>query len=243
MGVGVGGNLPVDGALFLEFVPSASQGLLTLLSVWWPVGQLIGSLIAWGFLTHYKCDASLPACPIAPDQACCAKYMNMGWRYLNIVCGALTFLMFVCRFFFFHLFESPKFLLSRGRQSEAVATVHGIAYKNRKKTWLSEEVLNAIGGDPEVTSSAKLSTAAIVGRFFSKFSKDRIAPLFATKRMGFMTALIWFSWTVIGMGYPLFNAFILQYLENTGDKTAPTPNRIVRFFSFKPQVPFTFLDV
>ena len=31
-------------ALFLEFVPSASQGLLTLLSVWWPLGQLIGSL-------------------------------------------------------------------------------------------------------------------------------------------------------------------------------------------------------
>ena len=90
--------------------------------------------------------------------------------------------MFVCRFFLFHLFESPKFLLARGRQSEAVATVHGIAYKNKKKTWLSEEVLNAIGGDPEVVSNAKLSTAAIVGRFFSKFSQDRIGPLFATKR-------------------------------------------------------------
>ncbi len=31
-------------ALFLEFLPTASQGLLTLLSVWWPLGQLIGSL-------------------------------------------------------------------------------------------------------------------------------------------------------------------------------------------------------
>lgn len=50
----------------------------------------------------------------------------MGWRYLNITIGGLTFLMFVCRFFLFHLFESPKFLLSRGRQAEAVATVHGI---------------------------------------------------------------------------------------------------------------------
>lgn len=37
-------SLPVDGALFLEFLPFASGGLLTLLSVWWPVGQLIGSL-------------------------------------------------------------------------------------------------------------------------------------------------------------------------------------------------------
>ncbi|WEW58959.1 hypothetical protein PRK78_004427 [Emydomyces testavorans] len=40
--LGVGGNLPVDGALFLEFLPFASGNLLTMLSVWWPVGQLIG---------------------------------------------------------------------------------------------------------------------------------------------------------------------------------------------------------
>jgi len=44
LGLGVGGNLPVDGALFLEFLPFASGNLLTLLSVWWPVGQLIASL-------------------------------------------------------------------------------------------------------------------------------------------------------------------------------------------------------
>lgn len=37
-------SLPVDGALFLEFLPFASGGLLTLLSVWWPIGQLIASL-------------------------------------------------------------------------------------------------------------------------------------------------------------------------------------------------------
>jgi MFS family permease len=44
MGLGVGGNLPVDGALFLEFLPFASNKLLTLLSVWWPVGQVVASL-------------------------------------------------------------------------------------------------------------------------------------------------------------------------------------------------------
>lgn len=45
MGLGVGGNLPVDGALFLEFLPFASGNLLTTLSVWWPVGQLIGRFV------------------------------------------------------------------------------------------------------------------------------------------------------------------------------------------------------
>jgi MFS family permease len=44
LGLGVGGNLPVDGALFLEFLPLSSNNLLTLLSVFWPIGQVIASL-------------------------------------------------------------------------------------------------------------------------------------------------------------------------------------------------------
>jgi MFS family permease len=44
MGVGVGGNLPVDGALFLEFLPMADNRLLTLLSAWWPGGQLVSAI-------------------------------------------------------------------------------------------------------------------------------------------------------------------------------------------------------
>ncbi len=151
----------------------------------------------------------------------------MGWRYLNLAIGGITFAMFVCRFFLFHLFESPKFLLSRGRQAEAVATVHGIAYKNKKTTWLSEDVLNYVGGDPEVQSDVKLPTSEIFKRFFGKFSKDRIGPLFATRKMGIMTCLIWFCWATIGMGYPLFNAFLPQYLQNAGKHAAPTPNDIV----------------
>ena len=101
--------------------------------------------------------------------------------------GGLTFLMFVARFFFFHLYESPKFLLSQGRQAEAVATVHGIAYANKKKTWLSEEILNEIGGDPAEVKHDKLSHAEIVKRQLEKFSTQRIAPLFATKRLGIMS--------------------------------------------------------
>ncbi len=96
-------------------------------------------------------------------------------------------MMFIARFFLFHLFESPKFLLSRGRQAEAVATVHGIAYKNKRTTWLTEEILNEIGGTVVTAGDLKLSYAEVVKRFFSKFSGDRIAPLFATRRLGLMS--------------------------------------------------------
>ena len=43
--VGVGGNLPVDSAVFLEFVPATHQWLTAVLSVWWALGQLVTSLV------------------------------------------------------------------------------------------------------------------------------------------------------------------------------------------------------
>ncbi|OJJ47000.1 hypothetical protein ASPZODRAFT_131919 [Penicilliopsis zonata CBS 506.65] len=218
MGLGVGGNLPVDGALFLEFLPFASGNLLTMLSVWWPVGQLIASLLAWAYIPNYTCASNLPSChKVAAGVACCSKQDNMGWRYLVLTLGALTFTMFLCRFVLFHLYESPKFLLSRGRQDEAVAAVHGIAYKNKATTWLTVNILNEIGGYPEETPNQTLSTMQIVRRSVSKFSFERVGPLFATKRLGFTTILLWFCWATIGMGYPLFNAFLPQYLSKSGN--------------------------
>ncbi|CAI7570762.1 unnamed protein product [Penicillium manginii] len=209
LGLGVGGNLPVDGALFLEFLPMASGNLLTMLSVWWPIGQLISSLLAWAFIPTFSCESAEN----------CTKEQNMGWRYLVLTLGALTFCMFIARFFFFHLYESPKFLLSRGRQDEAVASVHGIAYKNKTKTWLTTEILNEIGGHPETTEEEKLGFVDIIKRFFSKFSMERIGPLFNNKRLGITTVILWFCWTTIGMGYPLFNAFLPQYLGSSGGQT------------------------
>ncbi|KAL3422573.1 MFS-type transporter PB1E7.08c 3 [Phlyctema vagabunda] len=193
LGTGVGGNLPVDGALFLEFLPMASSGMLTLLSVFWPIGQLIASCIAWGFL-----GGSYP--------------VEKGWRYAVYTMGTITFVMFMSRFFLFKLYESPKFLLSRGRQSEAVAVIHGIAHRNKTQTWLTEEILNEIGGDTAVVSDTKMTTAQIVRHKMASFSGERVGPLFSSKRLGITTILIWFCWLTIGMGYPLFNAFLPQYL-------------------------------
>ncbi|KAL3472214.1 major facilitator superfamily domain-containing protein [Aspergillus californicus] len=206
LGLGVGGNLPVDGALFLEFLPFASGSLLTMLSVWWPVGNLISSLLAWAFIPNYTC----------PSVGRCTKEQNMGWRYLILTLGAITFVMFICRFFLFHLYESPKFLLSRGRQEDAVAAVQGIAYKNRAQTWLTLDILNEIGGYPEEDTAQALDRKEVIQRYMSKFSLERIRGLFATKKLGITTVLLWLCWTTIGMGYPLFNAFLPQYLQNSG---------------------------
>ncbi|KAI1350654.1 sugar transporter [Xylaria sp. FL0043] len=201
MGTGVGGNLPVDGALFLEFLPDSSSSLLTLLSVWWPVGQLVSSLFAWYFITNWP--------------------VEQGWRLFIAVTGVVTFIMFLIRFGVFHLFESPKYLLSQGRQAEAVAVVHGIAYRNGKKTWLTEEVLDAIVDfeDTEQTP-IRVSASSVLKQNLSSFSFSHIQPLFQNRKLGLTTALIWFCWAAIGMGYPLFNAFLPQYLSHGGGEVS-----------------------
>ena len=200
LGFGVGGSLPVDGALFLEFLPDASGALLTLLSVWWPVGQLVSSLAAWYFITKYPAD--------------------QGWRYFIVSIGVTTFAMFVIRFFLFRLFESPKYLLNKGRQSEAVAVVHGIAYRNKRKTWLTSEILDKVAADeygragPSTHQFAAVSKSNALKEKFKGFSGERLRPLFQNKTLGLATGLIWFAWASIGMGYPLFNAFLPQYFSH-----------------------------
>ncbi|KAH7389691.1 major facilitator superfamily domain-containing protein [Phaeosphaeria sp. MPI-PUGE-AT-0046c] len=222
IGLGVGGNLPVDGALFLEFLPQTSGNLLTLLSVFWPVGNLIASLLAWAYIPNFSCTPGQP----------CTKADNMGWRYLILTLGAITFAMFVCRFFLFHLYESPKFLLSRGRQAEAVATVYGIASYNKTTTWLTEDILNFVGGDAEVTGEdTKLSTLQIIKRSVSRFSMKRFGTLFKDKKIGLTTCLLWFQWTTIGMAYPLFNAFLPQYLANSGGEVSNDTSTVYRNYA------------
>lgn len=223
LGFGVGGNLPVDGALFLEFLPDASSSLLTLLSVWWPVGQLASSLLAWFFIARWPAE--------------------IGWRYFVLAIGIITLVMFAIRFFIFHLFESPKFLLSRGRQAEAVAVIHGLAHRNGAKTWLTEDILDAAveeQDDGTTTTSGggsghyhrgrllpsagqnnnTMSTKSVLKARLENFSGARLRPLFSTRKLGLATSIIWFCWATIGMGYPLFNAFLPQYLSHSSSSSS-----------------------
>lgn len=54
----------------------------------------------------------------------------MGWRYLVIVLGAVTLFIFFIRFFIFTFHESPKFLLSQGKEAEVIEVLHKIAKFN-----------------------------------------------------------------------------------------------------------------
>ncbi|KAH6651033.1 major facilitator superfamily domain-containing protein [Chaetomium tenue] len=193
---GVGGNLPVDSAIYLEFLPASHQYLLTVLSVAWAIAQVVATLVAWPLLGNLTCQET---------DADCRREENMGWRWLLITMGGLTVVMFVIRFWLFTIYESPKYLMGKGRDEDAVRIVHEVAKRNGKETKLTLEDLRAC--EPEgYVRQAKAAEA--VKRKLEDVNFDRIKALFATKKLALSTGLIMAVWAFIGLGYPLYNAYL-----------------------------------
>ncbi|CAN9293647.1 unnamed protein product [Alternaria alternata] len=204
--VGVGGNLPVDSAIFLEFLPGSHQYLLTILSINWALAQVFATLVAWPLLGNLTCQQT---------DTNCARGENMGWRYFMIVMGGVALMMFIGRFVFFTIFESPKFLMGKGNDSEAVRIVHEVARRNGKASSLTLEELTtcnnyALPGTAQQTSTA----TAVVKRNLQKLDSSHVKALFATKKLAFSTSTITLVWAFIGLGYPLYNAY-LPYIQAT----------------------------
>lgn len=113
-------------------MPPSKRYIVSLLSIFQPIGVVIASAIAYGTTAKYRCDAKLPACNAVGDgAACCSVSSNMGWRYLVIVIGAMTLSIFFARYFLFRFYESPKFLVAKGREQHAIDVLHKIAKFNR----------------------------------------------------------------------------------------------------------------
>lgn len=325
--IGVGGNLPVDSAIFLEFVPREGQYLLTVLSIWWAFGQLLGSLVSGFFfilylrMLHYAyflfltylpthlgniCvfggygslspvflsrDFALPflsnalhiinassgcsvyntihlmrirllsrhihtfhsasftlfpqaltlpllqiawpllgnsrfSCPTgtAADPIPCPKASNMGWRYFLYTMGGLMLVLWIIRFFLFTLWESPKWLMSRGRDAEAVEVIHKVAAYNKTTSSLTLEQLEKAGqlaghSDEETagrTSGHDTSALGAIRRNLSKLSISHLRGLFATRRLAVSTSLLVIIWALIGLAFPLYNSFVTYYLATRG---------------------------
>ncbi|KAF9022536.1 MFS general substrate transporter [Hymenopellis radicata] len=205
--IGVGGNLPVDSAIFLEFIPASHQYLLTVLSMWWAFGQLLGSLIAWALIGNFSCeDGAVP----------CRRQDNQGWRYFLFAMGGLMLLMWACRFFLFRLYESPKYLMGRGRDEEAIHVLRLIAERNGKPDACRltvEDLRGALGKEcQEMDTSAK----GAIRRTLSGLSADHVKSLFATRKLAYSTSLIIVIWALFGLSFPLYNAFIPFFFATRG---------------------------
>ncbi|KAI5247667.1 hypothetical protein E4T42_05961 [Aureobasidium subglaciale] len=209
IGTAAGGNVPVDSMIFLEFVPGSHQYLLTALSSWWMLGQVIVSLLSWVFLANFSC-------PTDSTPATCKRSDNMGWRYTMITLGAMTLVFAFVRIAIFKMPESPRYLISKGRDAEAVDAVNYIARRNKKPEPLTLEMLQEVdrvtGGEIKAGATTKLTRSAIIKENLKDFKSINYKNLFANAQLARHTSIIWLIWLTIGVAYPLYFNFIPTYL-------------------------------
>ncbi|KAH9924322.1 MFS general substrate transporter [Epithele typhae] len=221
--LGVGGNLPVDSAVFLEFVPASHQWLLTVLSIWWAIGQLVASLVAWPYIANFTCSSTEG----------CTKAANMGWRYYLWTMGGLMMFLFFLRVFVFHLYESPKYLMGKGEDEKAVEVIHEVAryngktssltldmLKNAERTARSGGALTAVKSEDKAEQSVMpamdTSMKARAMRKVSMVNTEHVKSLFATRKLAYSTSLLIVTWALIGLAFPLYNGFVTVFLASRG---------------------------
>ncbi|KAL5334871.1 major facilitator superfamily domain-containing protein [Aspergillus crustosus] len=203
---GVGGNLPVDAAIFLEFVPATHQYLLTVLSINWSLAQLLANLVAWPLVGNFTC----------PSAEGCTGPDNRGWRYFLFTMGAIALIMCIIRFFFFTLFESPKYLMGKGEHYKAVAVVHEVAKRNGKVCSLTTDELHDCCDEQEGQDAYHrrgLSLHDQLKLLLEPLTLDKVLSLFSSRRRAQAIILMIAIWGLIGIAFPLYNAF-LPYLQH-----------------------------
>jgi hypothetical protein len=122
--------------------------------------------------------------------------------------GGLMLVLWVIRFFFFTLHESPKYLMGRGRLGEAVAVVHAIAKYNGRESDLTVDQLEDAGvprdgsprskreDDRDLLHPPDMDTSAFGAfrRGLKEYDGSLVRILFATRKLAISTSLIIALW-------------------------------------------------
>ena len=223
-GLGIGGNIPIDATITLEFLPKKNRYLLAALSVFQPLGVVVASALAYAFIPPYSCEQTLMSCKlVAAGEPCCVPSTNRGWRYLTYTIGAITLFVFFLRFVIFNFQESPKWLLIRGEDKKAYESVAYIARFNRKECLLKLSDFEDIDASSTYTKSDVVLPTGMIPRFRRVFGNAfltyglHLKGLFRTRRSMRITLTVWAIYITDFWGFTMAG-YLPLILSNIGIK-------------------------
>ncbi|KAF8963294.1 MFS general substrate transporter [Flammula alnicola] len=199
-------ELPVSVDYYVDFSPASHQYLLTFMSIFWCLGQLLVNLLAWPLIANFSCSVG---------STTCQRSENMGWRYLLFTLGGITLILWGARFFLFNLMESPRYLIGKGEDEKAVAVIHKVAAYNGTTSSLTLDQLTSIGESTRQTESKHEAGKLSLSRT-SNYTLDHIKSLFRTRKMAYSTSLLISIWGIIGLASTLYNNFLPFLLASRG---------------------------
>lgn len=110
----------------------------------------------------------------------------------------MTLTIFFLRFFVFRFYESPKYLLSRGKEAEAIEVLHKIAkYNKAPPPTLTLEhfaAIDAESGEAAAPKNAATTTKHVVRDFFHSFK--HLKALFTSRLQTFIFVLLAITYMV-----------------------------------------------
>jgi len=139
----------------------------------------------------------------------------MGWRYLLFTLGGVTIIVFLLRSVFFDFQESPKFLIYRGKDADAIKVLHTIAQYNKTTCNLRLEDLESLEREfessrstgPTLGGGAKQLESTWGEKF--KLEGDRFKLLFSNFQMTRLTLLVWLTYICDYWGFTVAGKFCL----------------------------------
>ncbi|KAB7497819.1 Synaptic vesicle glycoprotein 2B [Armadillidium nasatum] len=106
-GIGVGGGIPIVFAYYCEFIARTDRGRhLSWLLIFWAIGGVFTALMAWAIIPRTGITVVL-------DE----QHHFSSWRMFLVVCSLPSFVAVIGLYF---MPESPRFLLEKGRDVEAM---------------------------------------------------------------------------------------------------------------------------
>ncbi|KAG6809662.1 hypothetical protein H0H92_015246 [Tricholoma furcatifolium] len=116
-------------------------------------------------------------------------------------------------------FGRPKYLMSRGRDADAVAVIHWLAKYNGARSSLKLEDLSKVGNLDVPRNKSTLEAderAAAPSTKVARFHAGHIKGLFATKKLAYSTSLLIILSILIGLAGPLYASYVPYYLATRG---------------------------
>lgn len=193
-GFGVGGTLPVDYAIFSEYLPRERRGRwLVLLESFWAVGTIVAAGLAWLLIPNLS-----------------QINESLGWRSLLAVSALPGLIIFFIRR---HIPESPRYLLLDGRADEARAVLQQVAEENGVDIEIGE--LRA----PAKQQKREFTAKTLLRQPYTRTTLMLWIAWF-TISLGYYGTLIWLPSIFVDRGFDFLrtyqNTFILALAQLPG---------------------------